>query len=244
MADVTLESDFETVAMYAQADAFDAIVKSMLQKRERLRPVFEPDDGIDAAMAVFSQAAGLREGETRESVDARFTKGTNPRFLATAGQFGRGGGVKNQATEQLLLRIASGIAAKQEVIDGFFTKETKPRKPGGLMSPTLMKQSPGFADFIEEEQARLWQLLGLESSIAMREATAALLRIARRIIVAYQSLKRGRGLYDFEDLDHPDAAPACRAVRPPPGFSTSSTRASTISSSTRRKTRQAPSGIS
>ena len=199
-ADGALEADFAVVAKYAQADAFDAIIKAMLAKRDRLRHVLEADGGIDDAMVALAQAAGLRADETRHSIDERFTRGANPRFLATAGQFARGGGVKNEKTGQLLMRIASGEANKVDVLDGFFTKAMEPRKPGGLMSPTLMKQSPDLAGFIAEEQARLLHLLGLQSAIAMREATAALLRVARGIVTDYQSLKRGRGLYDFEDL--------------------------------------------
>jgi ATP-dependent helicase/nuclease subunit A len=204
-SDGALEEDFAIVSTYAQADAFDEIVKAMLRKREQLRHLFETGDGIDRAMAALSRTAGLGEGETHDSVDARFVKGTNPSLLATAGQFLRAGRETNVATGAVLQRLASGSASKEEVLERFFTTPAPPkmperRKPGGLLTPTLQKSSPSLLALLEEEQERLDRLRGLQSSIAMRDATAALLRIASRIVAAYQSLKRARGLYDFEDL--------------------------------------------
>lgn len=88
------------------------------------------------------------------------------------------------------------VAAWREL---FLTKDDKPRgrivtKAVGLLLPV------DFPDLAAREAVRLLEHEARLDSLAAREATVALLILARELIDDYETAKIGRGLLDFDDL--------------------------------------------
>ncbi|MBK8770136.1 MAG: double-strand break repair helicase AddA [Rhizobiales bacterium] len=94
------------------------------------------------------------------------------------------------ADAQMMITILTGT---------LFTKQGEPRKQG-LFSTATRARLADICAWFDTECEELVTLLTLHTLSRKVDATAAVLRLMRRIDGKFRALKQQRGLYDFDDL--------------------------------------------
>jgi ATP-dependent helicase/nuclease subunit A len=176
-----------------------------------------PDAFFDQAMGARIAERGHRRQETRVDLPTRLL----PVFGAADAEMCSGCAAPSSPA-----RKASGSRARRAT--------SPPRAWRSLPRPgrCLRRLRERVAEAVD--RLALWRML---------QSTHAALVLADRLIGIYERLKSARGYLDFNDLIVRTVNLLAGAM-PAPGCSTSSTRASTISCSTRRRTRAPTNGRS
>ncbi len=178
------------VVARAQADAFDELLRTILIKRSDL--------SLD--LDHLRRELGLRPQDTAESLTRLLTAIDVPLYQRMISALAGSSGATNQKSARALAGIMAG--GNRRSFEELFLKKSdlKPKALSSIASRKLLAAEPWIAQALEDEMARVFDLLGKIHTADMMAATAALVALAARIIAEYERLKRLYGRYDFEDL--------------------------------------------
>lgn len=185
-------------------DTLDRALGAMVRARGDLVAFFDGYQSIDKALAALPQALGAPADATRASLldDMATSPDFPPPFLSQLIDRLDGSKAKTMQT------LANGIrAAAQESDpearrplwrDVFFTAKGEPRaKP---FTKDILDSIAGLDDRVAREVERLTQLEQALAAVDWGNRTAALIRLADRLIGRIEAKKARLGLLDFGDL--------------------------------------------
>jgi ATP-dependent helicase/nuclease subunit A len=192
-----------SVAITAAADmTFNEMIVEAIARRDELIAWVANAGSVVAAIAGLSQALGIDQGETSETIAAEFFAGSlvaeseYPTVVAALEQGLKGD--KEHAARFDSLRLLEGndrVRAYQSI---FCTAELEPRK--NIVSKGIREKNPSLFQRLMSEQERVCALIARRRAVETRERTAALVTIVMEVIARYRAEKERRGLLDYEDL--------------------------------------------
>ncbi|MBI3672428.1 MAG: UvrD-helicase domain-containing protein [Rhizobiales bacterium] len=175
---------------------------------------FLGNDGGERAEILLRQALDLTPDEDEGAVAAALSLDRETyRRLAEALDAGADGDRKRAA--EILAAIADAKSDLRDLRSFLLTKEDEPKKLSSMATKTAVNKSGWVVAFLDAEQQRLTAGLGKLADLASIRATSALLVLAAAVLENFESEKRRRGTYDFDDLifhankllsERPDAA--------------------------------------
>ena len=196
------------LAGVVDAEAFAGLIAALDKHRGRLTRKVEAAGGLGPLIERMREAFGLDAAATRATViaaaarDGAFnemglTRAANALAKGSKADAERAVGIRDW------LKRKAGARAEMFIDDYapvFVKKDWKPTVEKNLITKKAKAADPDAAGILLEEQARVADILEKLKSVALAEATAALLGIGWAMIETYDRVKRARALLDYDDL--------------------------------------------
>jgi ATP-dependent helicase/nuclease subunit A len=200
------------VANRVSPDDFDKLLTQLLGQRSALRHLFDEEAGLDRAESLLRHYLSLEQGLTREVlVEGLSCEAKHYLDLAALLE----GGTKSEKETALKIRTACAGAnvTLMDLRSTLLTGEDEARK--WVANKSTHEKHPWIDTFVRPDQTRLVDTLGRMGDLECMQATQSVLRLGSAIVRAFETAKRARGAYDFDDLiirtgellrERPDAA--------------------------------------
>ncbi len=194
---------------FAAGDAFDAILRGALAKRDWIdamtRVVMRDADGEEAAARIYARALGVREGATTQSLDDEMAN-----VLVVDALKGAGGvlcaNTKSKTDVELgacLIEAAKSTKTSDRIAAltrAFLTKELEPRSDARFVTKAVREANPEIHVQLSRARDRFAKLAEERRALQVRDASMALLRLAGDVMQRYTAAKQLRAALDFQDL--------------------------------------------
>ena len=194
---------------FAAGDAFDAILRGALAKREWIdamtRHLTHGAEGERAAARIYSHALGVREGATLDGLEAELAG-----VLGADALNGAGGilcaNTKSKTDVELgaaLIEAAKAtttIARVAALSRAFLTKDLEPRSDARFVTKAVREANPEIHAQLSRARDRFAELMEERRALNVRDASMALLRLAGDVMQRYTASKQLRAALDFQDL--------------------------------------------
>ena len=231
------EAAIARIARDAGAEGFDDLLEEALGRRSRNRRARRPRRLWRGAAAAGSDSA---RGETSASIKREMTR-ARPQWAGWAAELALGS-ANDRSVAASLLRAAQASDDEERLaayLEAFFTEKGEGKPRGGqqrkLVTNTLAKRLPNLPQRLSDEQERL---IALRDRLRGAEALERSLALDRRRASGPDRIRAPQGRARparFRRPDRPHAS-SCSSAPTRLGCSTSSTPASIIFWSTRRRT--------
>jgi ATP-dependent helicase/nuclease subunit A len=196
-------SALEIVTRHTHSDSFDALLERLLSKRQGLKDSMAQHGSIEGIGQELRVQLGIAPQERMETLRQdllKFDRTTIERIIPVLSD----SLVTNQETAShlaALLKASDHTQAEQLYRRIYFTSEgEKPKKITSVVTVKLLKTHPWIEDWLSHECSRSLNLIEQIDNLTRIEATCALLTLADAMISKFESTKKLRGAYDFDDL--------------------------------------------
>ncbi|MHA1190107.1 MAG: double-strand break repair helicase AddA, partial [Alphaproteobacteria bacterium] len=212
--DEVLAKALHYMAGHVADDTFFAVLRDMLRKREDLTEwkhrVGQP--GVPASLSELfddlNGAFGLRQGDSEETVAARFFANTPLALLDADGTQllqlleANPGKTNDQFAASIRgYRLEPSAAARANaVLDCYLTKARTPKAANRAITKAVTGQIADFEDRFAADAQLVMVLADDLKSVRTIAATSALLTIAEGVLDTYETIKKTAGALDFDDL--------------------------------------------
>jgi ATP-dependent helicase/nuclease subunit A len=189
------------VARETNGADFDGLLDELLKNR-----VLLADAASEAGARAVRRRLALADHETLASIEAEMLERGLPiaSWPKIAERLRQGSDNDIKLAKQLdrAIALAPDITALDDYLLVFLTQKLEPRgsNKAKIITKGLREADPGLLELMEAERDRLAALLDKRSAGRALERSLALIRLGREIVAAYEGLKIGRGLLDFDDL--------------------------------------------
>ena len=190
------------VAHYAQEERFAELIAGLVAERGKLRAALA--DGEVALWTRLSASLGIAEEATVDSLSAEFcTNGAcDEAALRKAAEALCSGGKTDRDRGASLVRWCESpdrrLTLIEEYVGVYLTDKNEIRK--SLIGVEAAKTAPGAREALCAEANRVKAFIEARAGAALREATAALVRLGAAVLAEYERHKRLRGQLDYDDL--------------------------------------------
>ena len=196
-----LADAYATVMHHATATAFPILMRQALSGRSGLSRLLASPGGVHGAGLVLRHSFGFAPGDGSAALRRDILKpdagwATLAKALAAASE---------SSLTKAARKIAAFMAGRDDedrlaaLIDLFFTTTNTPRK-GTITTRKFHSDHPAAAQFLDDMQTRLVNLLTRHDELVRIEASEALYTIAAAILTRVAALKQQRAAHDFDDL--------------------------------------------
>ncbi len=193
----------EVVTRYTHSDSFDGLLERLLSKRQVLKDAIALHGSIEGIGQVLRVQLGVDPQQRIETLREEFLNfdratiaGIIPLLSDSL--------VTNQETANHLaplLKVTDSMQAEQLYRRIYFTSEgEKPKKIPSVVTAKLLKAHPWIENWLSQEYSRSLNLIEQIDNLTRIEATCALLTLADAMISKFETAKKLRGAYDFDDL--------------------------------------------
>ena len=196
-------SALEILTRHTHSDSFDALLERLLSKRKALTDAVAQHGSIEGIGQELRVQLGLgpqQRVETLREELLKFDRATIAEIIPVLSD----SLVTNQETARnfaALLKVSDPAQAEQLYRRIYFTSEgEKPKKMTSVITAKLLKAHPGIEEWFSQEHSRSLSIIGQIDNLTRLEATGALLTLAYSMIAKFESSKKQRGAYDFDDL--------------------------------------------
>lgn len=189
------------VARETNEGDFNDLLNELLKSRALLM-----DAASEADAKALRQRLGLESDETLASIEDEMLSGGPPiaAWPGIAERLRRGSDNDAKLAKQLEKAIARApdAAALDDYLLVFLTQKLEPRGSGDkkIVTKGLREADPALLELMETERDRVAALLEKRNAGRALERSLALARLGGEIIMAYEALKAGHSLLDFDDL--------------------------------------------
>ncbi|HWK45515.1 MAG TPA: double-strand break repair helicase AddA [Stellaceae bacterium] len=204
------------VTGHVQESGFTRLLSETLLERGRVRELIAGPDGHERFAGLVRACLGLPPGETEAAFlakaceDAAFDAAGLRRVVGVLAESTKSTDLKHAAAIAPWLAHAERRVAEIEAyLDVFVTGKGEPRKT--LATKEVLKANPWAEESLRAEQERLIAFCARRAALVVAGATTALIRVAGSVLDRYDTLKRRRGLLDYDDL----ILAACRLLSTP-----------------------------
>ena len=190
------------VAQYAQEERFAELIAGLVAERGKLRAALK--DGEGALHARLSKSLGIAPDATVDSLSAAFCApgAGDDAALRKAADALCNGGKSDRSRGAALARWCEHcdgrLALIEEYIEVYLTKDGRIRD--SLITASAAKDAPDARPALAAEAARVKAFVEARAGAALREATAALVRLGNAVLDEYERHKELRGQLDYDDL--------------------------------------------
>lgn len=185
------------VANRVSPDDFDKLLTQLLGQRSALRQLFDEVAGLERAESLLRAHLSLEQGLTREVLLAGLSCNI-ARFLAIAEALDGGTDSERERGAEIRRICAGHDVSLLQLAPVLLTKEFEIRK--SIVNKKTLQAHGWIEDFVKAEQQRLVAALGLMGDLECMQATQSVLRLGSAIVREFETVKRARGAYDFDDL--------------------------------------------
>jgi ATP-dependent helicase/nuclease subunit A len=182
--------------------AFKDALDEAIGKRDEVMAFVDAVGGIDGIRPHLAQSLGVSAADSIEEIEREIVDGPLNRvadWSAVADACAEGSSQDQDQSARLRRAIdAVGTERVDKYLSVFITDKGAAR--GSIMTAASRKKYPDLAHRLVQEQARVIALRDRRRAAAVRDRTAALLKIAVEIIARYRAEKDRSGLLDYDDL--------------------------------------------
>ena len=196
-------SALEIITRHTHSDSFDALLERMLSKRQVLKDAiaaYVSIENIGQALRVEFSIDPHQSIETLRTELLRFDRTAIERIIPVLS----GSLATNQKTARhlsALLKENDSAQVESLIRRIYYTSDgEKPKKIASVVTEKLLKDNPWIRDWLSQEMPRCLALVEQIDNLTRIEATCALLTLADAMISEFESAKKFRGAYDFDDL--------------------------------------------
>ena len=192
-----LTAALDHLAGLVDEDGFATVVRELAARRNRLRVMIRRYGDLDGLIGAIRGRLGVEAGETAETVIAS-ARGTSDEAALgrTCDALDQGSGKDGERAAKIRAWLAAGDFEPYWPV--FLTQKGEPQK--NLITKKAQEANGGALDALVAEQAHVHAVHQHLKAVAVAESTAALLQVGKGLLDAYESLKRGRALLDYDDL--------------------------------------------
>jgi ATP-dependent helicase/nuclease subunit A len=193
----------DIVTRHTHSDSFDALLERLLSKRQTLRDAMAQHGSIEDIGQALRAELGVDPQQNVENLRKEFLnfdRVTVERMIPVLSA----SLVTNQKTAACfaaLLRENDSLQAEKLYRRIYYTAEgEKPKNIASIVTERLLKENPWIEDWFSDEYSRSLNLIEQIDNLTRIDATCALLTLAEAMISEFESAKKLRGAYDFDDL--------------------------------------------
>ena len=198
-----LAKALEIITRHTHSDSFDALLERFLSNRQILKDAMAQYGSIEGIGQALRAKFGIDPQQSIEGLRKEFLRfdgavieGMIPVLSASL--------VTNQKTAHCfaaLLQENDSVEAEKLYRRIYYTSEgEKPKKIASIVTEKLLKENPWIRDWLSQEYLRSLNIIEQIDNLTRIEATCALLTLAEAMISEFESAKKLRGAYDFDDL--------------------------------------------
>jgi ATP-dependent helicase/nuclease subunit A len=180
--------------------AFKDALDEAIGKRDEVMAFVDAVGGTDGIRPHLSQSLGVSAADSIEEIEREIVDGPLNRvadWSAVADACAEGSSQDQDQSARLRRAIdAVGTERVDKYLSVFITDKGAAR--GSIMTAASRKKYPDLAHRLVQEQARVIALRDRRRAAAVRDRTAALLKIAVEIITRYSAEKDGSGVRDAD----------------------------------------------
>jgi ATP-dependent helicase/nuclease subunit A len=199
LTDPSLSEPLALVTSQIHEERFPALMTQLANERGRLlRLIADHEGSLALVLAALRRRLGLTEEDTVESMTDSCLAGidlADVRHFAAALAEGKDSDRKRAA---LLRAFLDDPRAVEPWRQSLLTQENTIRER--LCTNEVEAKSPGLRARLTQEAERMFDLMDRCAALTGVTITAALLRLALRLIELYQQQKQRRALLDYDDL--------------------------------------------
>ncbi len=199
-----LAQALDIVTRHTQSDSFDALLERLLSKRQALSVALSHHGSVDGMGQELRVQLGVGPGQRPEILRGELLNFDR----AAIGKIVSALASSDKATNR---KTAEGLAALVKANDGpqaetlcrriYFSSDGEtPKKSSSIITEALQKDNPWIREWLSQEYSRCVGIIAQIDNLARIEATCALFTLADAMIARFESQKRLRGAYDFDDL--------------------------------------------
>ena len=193
----------EIITRHTHSDSFDALLERLLSKRQILKDALAAHGSIENIGEALSAEFSIDPLQTIEALRREFLKFDRAiveRIIPVLS----GSLATNQKTAlSLATLLQENDSAQAENLNRriYYTSDgEKPKKIASVITEKLLKDNFWIREWLLQEMPRCLALIEQIDNITRIEATCALLTLADAMISGFESAKKLRGAYDFDDL--------------------------------------------
>ena len=191
-----LAQALDIVTRHTHSDSFDALLERLLSRRQVLSSV----EGIVRELAVQLGVDQQQAGSLRLEL-LTFDREAIGRVISVLSDSGQPTNQKTAENYAALLNITDSAGAEDICRGIYFTSEGEtPKKITSIVTSKLQKAYPWIEEWLAREYSRCVGTIAQIDNLVRIEATGALLTLADAMIARFESEKKRRGAYDFDDL--------------------------------------------
>ena len=194
----------EIITRHTHSDSFDALLERLLSKRQTLKDSiagYGSIENIGQALKTELSIDPHADIETLRSEFLNFDKMELERIVQALALSDK---VTNRNTARnfvALLAENDNAQAEGLVRRIYYTSDgAKPKKISSIVTEKFLKDNEWIRDWLSQEMMRCLALVEQIDNLTRIEATCALLTLADAMISGFESAKKLRGAYDFDDL--------------------------------------------
>ncbi|MGB9142937.1 MAG: double-strand break repair helicase AddA, partial [Aestuariivirga sp.] len=192
-----LAQALDIVTRHTHSDSFDALLERLLSRRQMLSSV----EGIIRELAVQLGVDLQQQANPMRQELLTFDREAIGRVISVPSDSGQPTNQKTAENYTALLNLTDSSGADDICRRIYFTSEGEaPKKITSIVTSKLQKAYPWLEEWLTQEYSRCVGIITQIDNLVRIEATSALLTLARTVIARFESQKRLRGAYDFDDL--------------------------------------------
>jgi len=194
------------LASLVGAEDFQKLMADLDTQRGRLHAALQRGDGLAGLLAQLRRAQGIAVGDTPSTVIAAAARdgafdAVGLKRAARALDSGSAGDRERAGAIRRWLKLESarrGEALVDDYAPAFLTDKLMPR--ANIITKKARQAEPGAGEILLAEQDRVAAVMATLKSVAIAEATAALLTVGKAMVDAYEDIKLAFALRDYDDL--------------------------------------------
>jgi len=194
----------EILTRHTHSDSFDTLLERLLSKRHVLKDALAAYGSIgnigQALRAEFS-IDPQADIKSLRSDFLNFDKSELERIVQTLLLSDKVTNLNTAGNFVALLTENDSVGAESLMRRIYYTSDgEKPKKIASVVTEKLLKDNAWIRDWLSQEMMRCLALIEQIDNLTRIEATCALLTLAEAMISKFESAKKLRGAYDFDDL--------------------------------------------
>lgn len=202
----TIGDAMARLAGLVTADDFHKLMANLDRERGRLRRVLKRPGGLASLVSVLRRRQGIAAGDTVDSLTAAASRdgAFDALGLQRAAKALDAGSAADRERAEAIRRWLKLEAARrgERFLDDYapiyMTNEQKPR--ANIATKKAREKDSGAVDILLAEQERVAAEMARAKSVAIAEATEALITVGRALLDDYDAVKRASALRDYDDL--------------------------------------------
>ena len=193
----------EIITRHTHSDSFDALLERLLSKRQILKDALADHGSIENIGQALRAEFSIEPQHSIENLRMellRFDRTAIERIIPVLS----GSLATNQKTAgylSVLLKVNDSAQAENLIRRIYYTSDgEKTKNIASVVTEKLLKDNSWIREWLSREMTRCLALIEQIDNLTRIEATCALLTLADAMISKFESAKKFRGAYDFDDL--------------------------------------------
>ncbi len=197
-------SALEIVTRHTHSDAFDALLERLLAKRQVLKDALAEHGSVENVGQALRAEFSMDPQQSLEALKKELLNFDKAALESIAQALSLSDKVTNRNTAKnfaALCKENDSSQAESIVRRIYYSSDgDKPKNIASVVTEKFLKDNPWIREWLSQEMSRCLTLTEQIDNLTRIAATGALLTLAGAMILQFESAKKLRGAYDFDDL--------------------------------------------